>query len=103
VFIVAVGILIYGTNKGWIFFDRPATIRSSEPWKVGESKVCSVTASNQEVFMICDDSADAIASIREVRFWGKIALSSSTDPEMLHWKCIRNENPHPAFTCRKPR
>jgi hypothetical protein len=101
VFVLAVGMLIYGTNKGLIFFDRPTHIRSSEPWKVGEFKVCSVTASLQEVFMVCDSSEGATASTREVRFWGKVALSSSTDPKMLLWKCVRNEDPSPALTCRK--
>jgi hypothetical protein len=51
--------------------------------------------------MVCGDSVDVATSIREVRFWGKIALSASTDPKMLQWRCVKNEKPDPDFTCRK--
>jgi hypothetical protein len=100
VFAFVVAVFLYATEKGWIFFDRHTRVTSGR-WEVGEFKTCvAVVESRQAVTMVCDRINATTASF-SVRFWGKLAVSGAVDPRLKEWKCQKNSDNDPAFTCQR--
>jgi hypothetical protein len=100
VFVFVMAVFIYATDKNLIFFDRHTRVTSGR-WDMGEYKTCmAVAESRQAVTMVCD-RINATTESFSVRFWGKLALSGAVDPRLTEWKCQKNSDNDPAFTCRR--